>query len=271
MATYIIGDIHGCYDQLRAILKKIHFDKKKDFLLVTGDLVSKGLYSLSVLRYLKSLGNKVKIVLGNHDLHFLSIFYGIRKNNTKNNLTELLNAPDVCILVDWLRKQKIMYLDLKKKIIMTHAGIFPYWSLSTAYLYAKKIEHYLSSENCAYFLKIILGNYPISDKYCNTNTDLYRFIINTFTRMRYCWYNRTMDFKYVNFPILSNKCIKPWFNFKNKLNMVNYSFFFGHWSALCGKGTPKKIYAMDTGCCWGRALSIMRFEDNLYFIQKCVF
>ncbi|XNM63869.1 metallophosphoesterase [Escherichia coli] len=74
MSTYLIGDIHGCYDELIALLQQVEFTPGKDTLWLTGDLVARGSGSLEVLRYVKSLGDCVKIVLGNHDLHLLAVF-----------------------------------------------------------------------------------------------------------------------------------------------------------------------------------------------------
>ncbi|MGP1954221.1 MAG: metallophosphoesterase, partial [Arsenophonus sp. NC-QC1-MAG3] len=71
MATYLIGDIHGCYRELRAVLKQVKFEPKKDVLWLTGDLVSRGPDSLKVLRYIKRLRLSVRMVLGNHDLNLI--------------------------------------------------------------------------------------------------------------------------------------------------------------------------------------------------------
>ena len=92
MATYLIGDVHGCYDELIALLHKVEFTPGKDTLWLTGDLVARGPGSLDVLRYVKSLGDSVRLVLGNHDLHLLAVFAGISRNKPKDRLTPLLEA-----------------------------------------------------------------------------------------------------------------------------------------------------------------------------------
>ncbi|WP_312663941.1 metallophosphoesterase, partial [Pantoea sp. CTOTU49201] len=51
MSTYLIGDVHGCYDELRALLAQVDFDPQQDTLWLTGDLVARGPGSLDVLRY----------------------------------------------------------------------------------------------------------------------------------------------------------------------------------------------------------------------------
>ncbi|MBX4413510.1 metallophosphoesterase, partial [Escherichia coli] len=50
MSTYLIGDVHGCYDELIALLAQVEFDPRRDTLWLTGDLVARGPGSLEVLR-----------------------------------------------------------------------------------------------------------------------------------------------------------------------------------------------------------------------------
>ena len=42
MATYVVGDIQGCYEELQRLLEKIRFDPAADRLLCSGDLVNRG-------------------------------------------------------------------------------------------------------------------------------------------------------------------------------------------------------------------------------------
>lgn len=36
----IIGDVHGCLDELQALLKRVAYNKDKDTVVLVGDLVS---------------------------------------------------------------------------------------------------------------------------------------------------------------------------------------------------------------------------------------
>ena len=83
MSTYIVGDIHGCLDELQALLTLASFNAEADQLIFTGDLVSRGHKSLETLRFVKGLGDSAKLVLGNHDLHLLAIHQGITKAKPK--------------------------------------------------------------------------------------------------------------------------------------------------------------------------------------------
>lgn len=63
--TFIVGDIHGCYDQLMALLAAVNFDFDKDLLYAVGDLVDRGPDSIKVLQL---IGQKwFRAVRGNHE------------------------------------------------------------------------------------------------------------------------------------------------------------------------------------------------------------
>lgn len=68
--TIIIGDVHGCWDELRDLLSEIR-PGPQDKLISVGDLICKGPDSESVLDWAMSAKN-LQVVLGNHELRFLT-------------------------------------------------------------------------------------------------------------------------------------------------------------------------------------------------------
>ncbi len=94
MTRYAIGDVQGCDEELRALLKKIGFRADRDQLWLVGDLVNRGPGSLAVLRFVRALGGNAQVVLGNHDLHLLAIAHGAQRRRRSDTLDAILAAPD---------------------------------------------------------------------------------------------------------------------------------------------------------------------------------
>ena len=71
MRTIIIGDVHGCYDELIALLQKVRYRAKKDRLIMLGDLMDRGPYSYEVLqwaiRHKKKNPDTFFMIRGNHE------------------------------------------------------------------------------------------------------------------------------------------------------------------------------------------------------------
>src|SRR4051794_25999354 len=107
MATYAIGDVQGCFDEMQALLAKFKF-AQRDRLWFVGDLVNRGPKSLETLRFVRSLGERAVVVLGNHDLHLITHHEGFAKPRKDDTFADVLDAPDRGELVDWLRTRPMM-------------------------------------------------------------------------------------------------------------------------------------------------------------------
>jgi len=268
MSTYVIGDVHGCIDELKALLAQVSFNPQHDSLWLTGDLVARGPNSLEVLRYVSSLGDSVRMVLGNHDLHLLSIYAGISFNKPKDRLTPLLEADDADELINWLRRQPVLQVDESLKLVMAHAGITPQWDLETAQMCAREVEAVLSSDTYPLFLDAMYGDMPNNWSPELSGLARLRFSTNAFTRMRYCFPNGQLDMMCKDTPENAPRPLKPWFDIESPIRQAGYSIAFGHWASLEGKGAPEGVYALDTGCCWGGVMTMVRWEDKQYFTQR---
>lgn len=271
MGTYCIGDIHGCYDELQKLLHIINFDPQKDKLWFTGDLVNRGPKSLEVLRFVKSLPD-AKTVLGNHDLHLLALAYYKSDVDEKHNLHDILTADDKQELLDWLRKRPLFYHDKKLNYTLAHAGIYPLWNLTQAKTYANEVEKILAGSDYQELLKHMYGNNPNKWSINLKKWQRSRFIINCFTRMRFCDKNGRLDLTHQGKIGTQPKEYLPWYEVPNRPTR-NTKILFGHWAALGGSiSAPKmpNVYALDTGCVWSGCLTAMRLEDREVFKVSCV-
>ncbi|VFP85536.1 bis(5'-nucleosyl)-tetraphosphatase (symmetrical) ApaH [Candidatus Erwinia haradaeae] len=269
MSTYFIGDIHGCYNELQLLLSQVKFNPNTDQLWLTGDLVARGPCSLEVLCFLQKLGKCVKLVLGNHDLHLLAIYAGKRRNKPKDLLNKLLASNKIQSLIDWLRCQPLVQIDEVRKIIMSHAGITPQWDIQTVRMCANEIELMLSSNSYQLFLDAMYGDFPSYWSPQLTGLARLRFSTNALTRMRYCLPSGELDMTSKELPDQVTPSLQPWFRIPRNISS-EYTIIFGHWAALAGKWVPKGIIALDTGCCWGGCLTMLRWEDKKIFVQPAL-
>ncbi len=256
MAIYAIGDIQGCYQQLRQLLRKIRFKSDRDKLWFAGDLVNRGPESLETLRFIKDLQDNAVTVLGNHDLTLLAIANG-QKKLKNHTLDAILNAPDRDQLLHWLRRQKLMHYDKERNYVLVHAGIYPLWDLKTALKRSREVENILAADTYADFFPHMFGNTPnVWDKKLQ-GWERIRFITNCFTRMRYCTEAGELNFKDNQTPGTQQAGYLPWYEVKQRQTQKEH-IIFGHWSTLFGKTTVARTYALDTGCLWGGKLTAMK-------------
>ena len=143
MATYAIGDVQGCYDELRSLLAQLALDPARDRLWFVGDLVNRGPKSLEVLRLVRALGASAVTVLGNHDLHLVALAEGFTRKRSDDTLDAVLAAPDRAELIEWLRTRPLMHVD--GGYAMVHAGLLPGWSVERARMLAREVESALAA------------------------------------------------------------------------------------------------------------------------------
>ena len=91
-STYIISDVHGCYDQFMDLLSKVEFDSDKDELIIAGDIVDRGRQNYEMLRYFESSPRSVTFLMGNHDCRFMEYCNGLIKLCKDKGFTDLNDA-----------------------------------------------------------------------------------------------------------------------------------------------------------------------------------
>jgi len=261
MAIYAIGDIQGCFEQLQALLDKLQFNSDCDTLWFAGDIVNRGPNSLDTLRFIRSLGNKAITVLGNHDLHLLAVANGRGKQGKKDTIKDILDAPDRDELLDWLLHRPLMHYNKKLNICLTHAGIYPSWSINEALQLASEVEAMLQSNKSHEFFHHMYGDKPPLWSNTLKGWDRLRFITNAFTRMRYCDEQGHLSLHDKSTPGTQTDGIHPWFEMKNR-NTQDTDIIFGHWSTL-NDPDKKHLYPLDTGCLWGGKLTALKIDADL--------
>jgi len=125
--TIIIGDVHGCYEELVELLAKASYNPTKDRLIFVGDLVGKGPFSKQVVDL--AIEYDAECIRGNHD-HIVIEWYlsdgkrkvkptylDIAKSFTQDNWNYLLSCD--------------YYIELEDEhALLVHAGVEPGKSLA---------------------------------------------------------------------------------------------------------------------------------------------
>ncbi len=264
MPILAVGDVQGCYDELRELLKLARLDAS-DRIWFVGDLVNRGPKSLEVLRFVRDLGERAVIVLGNHDLHLVALACGHGKPRKDDTLREVLDAPDADELVGWLRERPMIHAE--GRYVLVHAGLLPQWTVSKALKLGREVEAALRGAHHREFIAAMYGSQPDRWDDSLAGPDRLRVIVNAMTRMRFCTRDGQMEFHGKGDPRDAPPGYLPWFEVPRRKS-AGTPVVCGHWSAL-GLRLEPNLLALDTGCVWGGTLSAVRLEDRRLFQVPC--
>jgi len=221
------------------------------------------------LRFLLDLPNKPIVVLGNHDLHLLAVYYGQSALSPSDTIQAVLEAPDSEILCNWLREQPLIHVDKNYGYTLVHAGLPPEWTSVKAKQYASEVENRLTGPNYKNFFAHMYGTDPHQWNEKLTDGERLRFITNALTRIRFCTLDGQLDFVHKGVLGSQPNELYPWFEIPDRAS-ASEKIIFGHWAALDRTliHVPN-VFALDAGCIWGRQLSAMRLEDEKFFEVSC--
>ena len=261
MSHYVVGDIQGCHAEFKQLLDLIAFDPATDRLWLVGDLVNRGPESLAVLRTVRALGDAAVTVLGNHDLHLLTVAAGHRGAHRHDTLAPVLNAPDREELLAWLRTRPLVVGEAD--LLMVHAGLLPSWTPAKAVALSREVEAMLASDAHDDFLRNLYGDEPSRWTESLTGHDRLRVIVNVCTRLRFCSSDDDLELTEKRGPAHSPPGYAPWFAHPQR-NSAGVTVFCGHWSTLDLMLAPR-VVMLDSGCIWGGTLSALRIGDRRVF------
>ncbi len=258
MATYVVGDIHGCFATLEALLARLELDPERDRLWLVGDLVNRGPASLEVLRWAsgmsRRMGERLVAVLGNHDLHLLRYHAGLRRPRPLDTMDAVVGAPDGAELIDWLRHRPLLHRDGEH--LLVHAGLPPAWTPEDAARRARRVERALRGPGGVTRL--------LSKAAADAEAGELRADLATLTNLRTC----TADGRACDWsgpPHQAPPGCLPWFQVPGRRS-AGVTVICGHWAAL-GLHLEPGVIALDSACVWGRALSAIRLEDRRVYQQ----
>lgn len=227
-------------DTLEKLLARID-PGPSDELWLVGDLVNRGPRSLDVLRWARAHESRVRVVLGNHDVHLLARAAGLRDASRRDTLDDVLAAPDRDTLLDWLRTRPLLYR--RGDRVMVHAGLRPEWSVDEAERRARAVEAALRGPHLGVLL----------DPESALGRDL-----RALTTLRMLDEAGGLS-PHDGPPDEAPPGHRPWFAAPGRRSR-DATIVFGHWSAL-GLYLGEGCVGLDTGCVWGRALTAVQLDD----------
>lgn len=120
MRTLVIGDIHGCYRELQALLDQAALSDD-DTIISIGDMVNRGPHNAQVLDFFRNSQARVQAIMGNHEWKHVRAHQGKRRPRLATLLTRWQFGTDYAAAVDYMASLPA-YLDLPEALLV-HA----YW------------------------------------------------------------------------------------------------------------------------------------------------
>lgn len=226
----LIGDVHGCREELEQLLERLRYDPAGDVLVLLGDLVNRGPDSAGVLRLARRLD--AQCVLGNHDVRLLRVARGRTPPRSYDTTDDVLAAADREELIEWLGAQP--FVRELGSLLCVHAGLHPLWEHPEA---------------------ILSGLNPLEE------TPELSFAVT----VRTCTAQGERPARESG---LIEGPYRAWYEFWRERAQETRTVAFGHW-AVHGLVWLPRVRGLDTGCAWGGKLSgwIVE-EDRLVQVDK---
>ncbi len=225
----IIGDIHGCYDEMINLIEKSGIKIGTDIIISVGDIVDRGYKTHETVLFFKQTPNAFAI-MGNHEIKHIKKMINNESLFDKRNFSGeiqryMLSKNEYIEIIDFISTLPL-YIELKlysgEKYLIVHAG----WKNS------------VNEDNLQ--LKIIKNGEIDSE---------IKYILGIGSAGRIGFDNKST----------------PWFNsFEG-----NYKIVFGHTKYKnVERGTKGNIFGIDTGCYEGNKLSALLLPSEEIFDVK---
>lgn len=257
MATYAVGDIHGCFETFQALLSRLRFSPEEDRLWLVGDLVNRGPDSQAVLEWVRRHERRTTVVLGNHDLHLILGWHELTRRRPQDSFGKLWEAP-AAPLVDWLSRRRLMVR--RGRWVLVHAGILPAWPVHRWLRVASGLERRLGT-----------GRWRgLVDKSIPDREGVFRLTrasaLRVLTHLRCCRSEREPLPGFTGPPASAPPGTRPWFDYP-AVSGSGLTFLFGHWASLGFHRSPS-AWCLDSGCVYGGELTAVRLEDGRVFQER---
>ena len=267
MATWAIGDVHGCYFTLMRLLAAIGFRAGADTLWLLGDLVNRGANSDRVLQWAWAAQDSVEAVLGNHDLTLLIAHRGLGGAHVSRQLARMATLPDARAPLAWLAARPLL-AEVDNRLFV-HAGLAPGWSPAEALALAAAAAKGLAGGTITALWAALAGAWPQEAEAPPPEGSLRHlaWAVRVMTYARRVRLDGQILWHDGGRPEAETSEVVPWFAVPNRRSR-GQTVVFGHWSRL-GLVRQDNVVGLDTGCAWGRQLTAWCPADGSLVQQDC--
>lgn len=170
MKTIVIGDIHGCYEELKEMIVDLEnnkeYNKDTDRLIFLGDYIDRGMDSYKVIQYIKELqknNDNVIALMGNHEKMCIDFMAHLSDDWLLNGYHTTINSygnyKELQKDIEWMKTLPLYYED--DSFIYVHAGINPNKPLdkNSAYELLWQRESFIYNKN-EFDKTVIFGHTP---------------------------------------------------------------------------------------------------------------
>ncbi len=154
MQRIFVGDVQGCADELDQLIERAGETYGDEFVLwVAGDLVNRGPDNRRPLERVRALveAGRAEYVLGNHEIHLISAYLGVRALSENDSIGDVLEAPDAADWITWLRGRPLVVPGEVEgqRFAMLHASSGAGWAFEELVERAAEVSARLSADEAS--------------------------------------------------------------------------------------------------------------------------
>ena len=132
--TIVIGDVHGCFDEVEDLLKKVKYDQRNDRIVFCGDIIDRGPKSKQVIEFVAANSN-VHMIMGNHENKFIRYLRG-NPITISHGLQDTIDQLAPELKSETNREELLFFFEnlpyvikLDENLYVVHAGTDPRYSV----------------------------------------------------------------------------------------------------------------------------------------------
>ena len=230
-----VGDVQGCAEELSELIGRAEARFGEAFSLwVVGDVVNRGPDNLRALELVRERveAGRGELVLGNHEIHLLSMGLGLRDPGPNDSVGDVLASPEADEWIDWLRQRPLAVAGALggQRFVMVHASVAPDWTLDEVLKHASEAARPLAASRESARAYLAAEPTPGSPR-----DDLARLTRCRSLGIDGAWSSR-----------LPEASDRPWHEAWSERGH-DYGVVYGHW-AIQGLHQAPGLRGLDTGC-----------------------